>query len=157
VNVTQPTFKGLRSASDTATKAARASSAKTGTGPELLLRRSLTRLGLRYRIDVSRLQGRPDIVFQGRRVAVFVDGDFWHGRDFAARVSKLRSGHNGAYWVSKITRNVERDTRNTVALQEQGWVVVRVWETDVKRDADEQAAKIAAVLRARPTLARRRR
>src|ERR1700689_3766304 len=102
-------YKGLLPASEHATAAARGSSCKSKTRCELLLRRTLKSRGLRYRVDVADLPGRPDIVFVNARVAVFCDGDFWHGRDLAARQAKLARGHNPAYWLAKIRGNVERD------------------------------------------------
>jgi len=87
-----PSFRGLRSASKTASAAARGASRKTDTRCELVLRRELWRMGLRYRLHVPGLPGRPDIVFLRDRVVVFCDGDFWHGRDLERRIAKLRRG-----------------------------------------------------------------
>lgn len=66
----------------------------------MLLRRAIWTLGLRYRVDVATLVGRPDLVFPRERVVVFCDGDFWHGRDLLARIAKLRKGSNAPYWVA---------------------------------------------------------
>ena len=137
-------FVGLHPASDRASRAARASSKKAATQPEVLLRRALTALGLRYRLTSStRLTGKPDVVFPGARVVVFVDGDFWHGRDLEERLKKLARGHNAPYWMEKIRSNVARDVRVTAALEADGWTVVRLWESDVRADA---AAAANAVL-----------
>lgn len=144
-----PRFAGLSAASPQASINARAASRKRDTAPELLLRRELTRLGLRYRLDRADLPGRPDIVFIRERVAVFCDGDFWHGRDLAARLDRLRAGHNAPYWVAKIASNVARDRRNEAALVDAGWLVLRYWETDVLRDSEGCAAAVLAALRAR--------
>jgi DNA mismatch endonuclease (patch repair protein) len=101
---------------------------RTDTKPEILLRRTLHALGLRfrkdYRLDLPGGRVRPDIVFTRRRIAVFVDSCFWHvcpqhGRQPTA---------NEWYWTPKLRRNVERDRANDLALQEAGWKVVRVWE-----------------------------
>jgi len=89
------------------------------------------------------LPGKPDLVFHRVRLVVFVDGDFWHGRGFAARRRKLATGHNAAYWVAKIAANRRRDRRQTDALRRSGWRVVRVWESDVRSSAPEEAAVIA--------------
>jgi DNA mismatch endonuclease (patch repair protein) len=77
------------------------------------LRRQPWSLGLRYRSHAKDLPGKPDIVFRRQRLAVFVDGDFWHGRDWEARRRKLAAGHNASYWLAKIGYNRERDRRGT--------------------------------------------
>ncbi len=109
---------------------------------------------MRYRIDVSDLRGRPDIVFRAARVVVFCDGDYWHGRDLDHRLAKLATGHNAPYWVAKITSNVERDRRVTAELESEGWLVLRYWEGDIKLNADVIAREIAARVRERRRLRR---
>jgi len=131
-----------------ASEVARSSSRKRDTGCELLLRKELWRLRLRYRVDVA-IAGRPDIVFRKARIAIFCDGDFWHGRNLNEREGKLRGGHNAAYWIEKIRSNVARDRKNTVALEQEGWVVLRFWETDIKRDAGAVAAMVGRLVRER--------
>jgi DNA mismatch endonuclease (patch repair protein) len=96
------------------------------------LRRALYALGLRYRVARADLPGCPDVVFAAARVAVFCDGDFWHGRGLEQRVAKLQRGHNAPYWVAKIRRNVERDRATDVALRADGWEVLRYWESDIR-------------------------
>jgi DNA mismatch endonuclease (patch repair protein) len=130
----RPSYKGLRPASPQATKAARGSSKKTDSSCELALRRALWAAGCRFRKDVAELPGRPDIVFSGARIAVFCDGDFWHGRDWDERRRKLGRGTNPQYWLAKIQRNIERDWQNTARLQEMGWTVIRVWESQIRSD-----------------------
>lgn len=144
-----PSYIGLRPASAGASRAARAASRKRDTRCELVLRKALWRLGLRYRVDVRSLPGRPDIVFRGARVLVFCDGDFWHGRDLDARVARLARGHNAPYWVAKIRANVERDARHNAALAADGWRVLRFWESEVLSDPVEVASRVASVVRAR--------
>ena len=139
---TTPDYTRLEPASKAASRAARGSSKKRDTNCELLLRRALWKLGLRYRVYVGDLPGRPDIVFPRARVAVFCDGDFWHGRDLASRQAKLASGHNAAYWTAKITANVERDRRNDELLCSSGWKVLRLWESDLRRDILGAAAAV---------------
>jgi DNA mismatch endonuclease (patch repair protein) len=141
-----PSFKGLHPASKSASAAARGASAKTNTRCELVLRRELWRRGLRYRIHFGALPGRPDIIFAKQRLAIFCDGDFWHGRDLEARLARLSQGHNASYWVAKVRRNVERDHRQTRTLRGLGWVVLRFWETDVLRRTDDTVSQIIAVL-----------
>lgn len=104
---------------------------------------------MRYRLHVPDLPGRPDIVFPRQQLAVFCDGDFWHGRDLQRRLEKLSRGHNSAYWTTKIQRNVERDRQNTSALEAAGWKVIRFWETDVLRNPPRAADHIRAVLEKR--------
>jgi DNA mismatch endonuclease (patch repair protein) len=142
-----PSYEGLRPASAGASRAARGSSRKSDTRCEVTLRRALWAAGCRYRKDVAALPGRPDIVFAGPRIAVFCDGDFWHGRDWETRRQKLRRGTNSGYWVAKIQRNIERDWQNTTALMEQGWTVVRVWESQIEADLEAVVQAILAALR----------
>jgi DNA mismatch endonuclease (patch repair protein) len=107
------------------------------TKAEVLLRSLLHRRGLRFRIHVKRLPGTPDIVFTRQRIAVFVDGDFWHGYKFEEWKNKLQP-----YWSEKITRNRLRDKAHTTALQELGWTVVRIWEHEMKHGPEHCAARI---------------
>ena len=138
-----PSFRGLRPASNKASTAARGASAKVNTRCELALRRELWRRGLRYRLHVTGLPGCPDVVFSKYRLAVFCDGDFWHGRDLETRLTKLARGHNSTYWIAKVKRNVERDSRQTAVLTAAGWVVLRFWERDVLRRVSEIVDHIA--------------
>jgi DNA mismatch endonuclease (patch repair protein) len=141
-------YSGLAPASARATAAARGSSRKRDTRPELALRRAVFARGLRYRCVAADLPGRPDLVFRRARVVVFCDGDFWHGRDLAARVAKLERGNNAPYWIAKIEGNVARDRRINADLAALGWTVLRFWEQDIYRDADRVADEIIAVVRA---------
>lgn len=112
------------------------------TAPELALRSALHRRGLRYRKNVKNLPGSPDIVFVRARTAVFVDGDFWHGRDFDTWKEKLQP-----FWRAKIERNIERDAQNVADLEAAGWKVYRAWEKDIKRRLDEVCAEIEILVR----------
>ena len=119
---------------------------------ERALRRALWHLGLRYRLYSSRLAGTPDIVFASAETAVFVDGDFWHGRVFLERgEAALRSmfKRRTAWWVAKIKRNVLRDREVTRCLRADGWTVIRVWEKDILGDVGGSAARIARMVRQR--------
>jgi DNA mismatch endonuclease (patch repair protein) len=127
-------FRNLKSASAKASAAARGASKKGDTLPELLLRRALWRLGYRYRTNVAGLPGRPDIVFVRKKIAIFCDGDFWHGKDWSTRKKKLRRGHNSEYWIGKIGRNMRRDIQNQTELENLGWRVLRYWESDILTD-----------------------
>lgn len=98
------------------------------TGPELKVRRAAHALGLRFRLKRDDLPGKPDLVFPGRRVALFVHGCFWHGHDCprGARVPQA----NRAYWLAKIGRNVARDKASLAALRKLGWKPAVIWECE---------------------------
>lgn len=147
--MTAASYRGLRAASTRASAAARGSSRKVSTRCEVLLRRALWARGIRYRIDVAKLPGRPDIVLPRTRTVVFCDGDFWHGRDLAAREERLARGHNPGYWLSKIRGNVERDRRADELLRSAGWTVLRYWETDILQNVESIADAIVAAIRER--------
>lgn len=97
---------------------------RAATGPELALRRELHRRGLRFRVNHPGLPGRPDIAFTRAKVAVFVDGCFWH----ACPQHGTMPRHNRDWWRAKLDRNVARDRRKDAALGELGWSVLHIWE-----------------------------
>ncbi len=107
------------------------------TKPELLLRKALWRKGARYRLHYK-IPGRPDIVFVGKRIAVFVDGCFWHGCPEHGVSPKT----NAAFWRKKIRGNVERDRRITEELRRDGWTVLRFWEHEVRDDLEGVVSKV---------------
>ncbi len=111
------------------------------TAPELVLRSALHRLGLRFRTHARDLPGRPDIVFRRSRVAVFVDGAFWHGFRFPAWRDKL-----SPYWQAKIQRNRVRDRHNFRKLRRLGWTVVRVWDHQINRDLDGCVRRVSGAV-----------
>jgi DNA mismatch endonuclease (patch repair protein) len=129
---TAPSFKGLAAASTFSSEVKRRNRSKD-TAHELALRKLLWRAGLRYRKNVKELPGKPDIVFTRKKIAIFCDGDFWHGRDWESLSHKLVSGNNPSYWLQKVHSNRERDSRNNGTLSQLGWLVLRFWETDIKR------------------------
>jgi DNA mismatch endonuclease, patch repair protein len=147
VNCT-PNFAGLRPASEAASRAKRANR-KRDTRPELLLRSALWALGLRYRTHVSGLPGTPDLLFKRAGVVVFCDGDFWHGRNWPELRGQLERRHNADYWVAKIARNRERDCKHTERLTQEGWFVLRLWESDIVRDVGAAAAHVKATVEGR--------
>jgi DNA mismatch endonuclease (patch repair protein) len=126
---------------------------QTGTRPELMLRRELHRRGLRYRV-ASKLVGKPDLVFGSARVACFVDGDRWHGNGWRVRGFKSFEDEfqhaNPSFWRQKIQRNVERDRVVNQRLTEEGWLVVRIWASDIERDVAAAADRVEAIVRGRP-------
>lgn len=118
------------------------------TKPELALRRELWRRGLRYRIDIAPVSGlrrRADMVFRRARVAVYVDGCYWHSCPDHATVPKA----NREWWVAKLEANVTRDRDTDDRLQSTGWEVVRIWEHESISDA---ADRVEAVVRRRSPL-----
>ena len=111
------------------------------TVPEVMLRSALHRRGLRYRLHDRRLAGTPDLAFPTKKVAVFVDGDFWHGKGFRARgfrslEEQFAHWSNSEWWLAKIRRNVNRDRRQSRHLRRAGWQVVRISESKIRRDID---------------------
>jgi DNA mismatch endonuclease, patch repair protein len=143
-----PSYAGLTPASANASRAKRANR-KTNTRHEIALRRAVWKLGLRYRKHVSELPGNPDLVFARARVAVFCDGDFWHGRNWLQLRSQLQRCHNGSYWIAKIARNRERDRENSALLESSGWLVMHLWETDIRKEPTVAALLIRDAIKAR--------
>lgn len=141
-----PSYQGLRPTSASASKTGRGNRGRD-TQPEMLLRRALWRQGARYRVHDERLIGRPDIVFVRPKIAIFCDGDFWHGRSWEERRARLSNGSNPDYWIAKIERNMYRDQQVDEALRAQGWTVIRVWESEIRRSPDAIARQILEVTR----------
>lgn len=136
-----PSFAAFVSSSQGASALKRRNVAR-GTRQEILLRRALWRLGARFRLHAKALPGRPDIVFVSAKVAVFCDGDFWHGNRWPSRRRKLARGSNPYYWIPKILANRARDRRVTKMLRDLGWTVTRLWETDIVRDPEAAASAL---------------
>lgn len=113
------------------------------TLPERVLRATLWRAGLRYRLDCVPPVGRPDIVFPGRKVAVFIDGCFWHG----CPEHYLRPRTREAYWAAKLTLNTDRDRRQTISLESEGWRVCRAWEHEIFEDLSAVVAEVTSAVR----------
>lgn len=126
------------------------------TFAERLLRSHLYRMGLRYRKNVKTVFGRPDVAFCGLRIAVFIDGDYWHGRilqesGLQALNQSLKTV-NREFWVRKIQQNVNRDSLVNAELERAGWSVIRVWEKDVKRNPALIAARISELVISRQSV-----
>lgn len=115
------------------------------TKPEVQLRKAVWRMGFRYRKNVKTLEGSPDLVFPRQKVAVFVDGDFWHGRNWPERRKRLQ--RNRDYWIRKIEGNIARDRRVDTALANRGWSVVRLWSEDVRRDIESCVTAVITTVR----------
>jgi DNA mismatch endonuclease (patch repair protein) len=114
------------------------------TGPERFVDRFLTSHRFKFERHANDLPGRPDFVFRSRRIAVFVDGDFWHGWRFPTWSHKL-----SPFWRDKINANRRRDARNLRRLRRDGWLVVRIWEHQIDRQAVEVGERLLSILRER--------
>ena len=114
---------------------------------ERMLRKELWSRGLRYQKNVKTIMGKPDIVFKGKKVAVFCDSEFWHGYDWERKSLEIKSRRD--FWIPKIERNMERDREVTKALEEDGWVVLRFWGKQIKKDLISCANTIEEVLKGR--------
>ena len=117
------------------------------TQAELALRRILFSYGLRFRVHVSTLPGKPDIVFPASKVIVFVDGDFWHGWRFEAWAHKLAGA-----WRAKIERNRSRDVLRGTQLNALGWKVIRIWEHEVETDVNACADRVIRAISGRSAM-----
>jgi len=109
---------------------------------EVLVRSELHRRGLRFRKHVKDLPGKPDIVFSSAKVAVFIDGDFWHGYRFPVWRQKASE-----FWQRKIQGNRERDQRNFRKLRSEEWKVIRIWQHEIERDIGGCVDRIARAVR----------
>ncbi len=118
---------------------------QVNTGPELALRRALFAAGVRgWRCNYRGVVGRPDVAWVGLRVAIFVDGAFWHGHP-----SRHRPGRSGSYWDAKIATNVSRDRRVDALLRSEGWLVERFWDFEIAKNASDVVARIKGDLSSR--------
>ena len=111
---------------------------------ETLLAKTLWHSGIRYRRNYKALPGSPDIAITKYRIAIFVDGEFWHGYDWQNRKARLQ--RNKEYWIEKIEENMARDRRNDVKLFDMGWTPIHFWEKEVKKDVDGCAADIVSLI-----------
>ena len=145
IKLTVPRYENYRPRSAEASRVG-TGNRRQDTTPEILLRKALWATGVRYRLHPAALPGRPDLAIVRHRVAVFCDGDFWHGRQWRSRKDKLAAGWNASYWIAKIDRNRRRDRQVTRRLRLLGWRVVRVWESDVCRDPVRAAAKVLDIV-----------
>ncbi len=114
---------------------------------ELRMRKALWERGVRYRKNYKKLIGKPDIVITKYKIAVFCDSDYWHGYDWENRNQRIKS--NRDYWVPKIERNMERDREVTAALQDEGWLVLRFWEWQIRKHLNECVEAVLQFIEAR--------
>ena len=127
--------------SDIMTKTQRSENMKkiksTDTQIERLLRKALWRKGYRYRKNVKDLPGKPDIVITKYKIAIFCDGEFFHGHDWEKLKDRLKTSENGEFWIDKISRNIEHDNEVYKKLVNMNYVILRFWGNDIKNHIDE--------------------
>jgi len=104
------------------------------TAIEVLLRKALWHKGIRYITNYKKLPGHPDIAITKYKIAIFCDGEFWHGKDWAVKKNKIKN--NKEYWIKKIEANMARDKKNNEELRMLNWVVLRFWGDDIKKKLD---------------------
>lgn len=107
---------------------------------EVMLRKELWTRGLRYQKNSKKVFGKPDIVFIGKKVAVFCDSEFWHGYDWDNKKKEFKSHQD--FWIPKIERNIARDKEVNDQLKRAGWTVLRFWGNDIKKDLQACADEI---------------
>ena len=112
---------------------------------ELMLRKALYQRNVRYRLNQSVFGTHPDITIAKYKLAIFCDGDYWHGKTYAEHPAST----NKRYWDEKIKRNVERDLEQTIRLRDNGWTVLRFWESEIKADIDKCTDTIISAIKAR--------
>ena len=111
---------------------------------ETSLARDLRKRGLRYCKNYKKLPGSPDIAILKYHIAVFVDGEFWHGKDWNTKKNRLKS--NREYWIEKIEENIARDKRNDSLLSEMGWIPIHFWEKEINKSLLSCVNKIMDVV-----------
>lgn len=107
------------------------------TSIEVILRRALWNRGYRYRKNCKDLPGRPDIALTKYKIAIFCDGEFFHGKDWEVLKPRLEKGKNPGYWIPKIERNMERDREKDKQLLFKGWTVIHFWGKDILKNTEE--------------------
>lgn len=116
---------------------------------ENILRNSLWTKGYRYRKNFKKIFGKPDIVFLKLKIAVFCDSEFWHGKDWKNKKEKIKS--NKDFWIKKIEGNIKRDREVNKILQKEGWIVLRFWGKDIKKNTKKCVFKIEKTIKKRET------
>ena len=104
---------------------------------EVILRKALWSKGYRYRKNYKKLPGSPDIALTKYKIAIFCDGEFFHGKDWDTLKKRLEKSNNSEFWINKISRNIERDDEINKKLDFEGWTVIRFWGEDIKKHTDE--------------------
>lgn len=114
------------------------------TKPETLFRKSLWAKGIRYKKNNRKLPGKPDISISKQKIAIFIDGEFWHGFDWENKKQKIKA--NRDYWIPKIEKNIERDRNYKILLENDGWTVLRLWESEIKKKPSECLERVSALI-----------
>ena len=104
---------------------------------EEILRKALWNKGYRYRKNFKDLPGKPDIVITKYKIAIFCDGEFFHGKDWEVLKQRLEKSNNSEYWINKISKNMHHDDQVNKELMFMGWTVIRFWGNDIKKNTDE--------------------
>jgi DNA mismatch endonuclease (patch repair protein) len=112
------------------------------TKAELAIRKRLYSLGLRYRVNDRRVMGKPDIVFFKKKIAIFVDGDWWHGRQYL-----IKKRNYNIFWKNKIKSNIVRDRKVNKLLKKDGWKIFRFWEEDIEKNIETPIELISKALK----------
>lgn len=119
----------------------------TATKEEVRLAKTLWSLGYRYRKNNRKIFGKPDLTFTRLKIAIFIDSEFFHGKNW--KEQKLRLKSNIDYWIPKIERNMQRDIEVNTYLRENGWTVLRFWSAQIKKDLDGCVAQIQQAIQER--------
>jgi len=104
------------------------------TSIEIILRKALWKKGYRYRKNCKDVIGKPDLCFKGKKLAVFCDSEFWHGKYLME--GKYIPKTNRKFWIERLERNIERDKTVNMKLKEKGWTILRFWESDIRKNTD---------------------
>lgn len=114
---------------------------------EVILRKELWKRGFRYQKNSPKVFGKPDIVFIGKKIAVFCDSEFWHGYDWENKKNEIKTRRD--FWIPKLERNIQRDKEVTQTLEKEGWLVLRFWGKDIKKNCQACADDIEKAFRER--------
>lgn len=113
---------------------------------ELMLRKALWRKGFRYRKNYKELPGKPDIALTKYKIAIFCDGEFFHGKDWEVLKPRLKNSNNSEFWIDKISKNIKRDDEINKRLLFMGWTVIRFWGNEIKDNPDKCVTVIEEVI-----------
>ena len=111
---------------------------------EVMLAKSLWHRGYRYRLNYKALPGSPDVALTKYRIAIFIDGEFWHGKDFEQRKTKLKN--NKDYWIEKIQENIDRDLKNDKLLRQMDWYPIHFWSNDVIKNCNQCVEEVICLI-----------
>lgn len=111
---------------------------------EIMIAKSLWHRGYRHRLNYKALPGSPDIALAKYRIAIFIDGEFWHGKDFEQRKTKLKN--NKVYWIEKIQENIDRDLKNDKLLRQMDWYPIHFWSNDVIKYCNQCVEEVICLI-----------